>query len=188
MMNRRVGGLLVVMAVILTGLISLSSSYGQDDESVDAPTKVPLIIEVVNGENEQIYAVVYEDAVLKTLSQDLGKATTTLDNLTERIASLEAYLLSSSTPPNPDKGATINTLTIDINTASFDDLLKIPGIARVRAGAIIADRGTPGIPGYRPYEDFVDLARRINGIGGGTVSDMNSEPSIKVIINSASTE
>ena len=157
-------------------------------ESVPEPGvgKVPLRSELVNGEQEQIYAVVYEDALVKQLLGQVHTLKAQNDILIERLASLEAYLMSTADTnaeqPGPPDPAPVDVPTININTASFDELLLVPGIANSRAGAIIADRGSPGIPGYQPYEGFVDLALRIKGIGGGTVEDMQSSVKVNVVI------
>jgi competence protein ComEA len=50
-------------------------------------------------------------------------------------------------------------LTVDVNTASLDDLASIPGLSAKLAMAVVAERTRSG-----PYESLDDLIR-VPGIG-----------------------
>jgi competence protein ComEA len=52
--------------------------------------------------------------------------------------------------------------TVNLNTASPEDLAKLPGIGPVRAKAIID---------ARPYHDVTDL-KKVKGIGDGTIAKL----------------
>ena len=62
--------------------------------------------------------------------------------------------------------------SVDINTATYDQMLSISGIGRIKAGAVITARDTPS---YRPFEGWDDLAQRVSGVGPSTVADMQAD-------------
>ena len=53
------------------------------------------------------------------------------------------------------------TTTIDLNTADIGELQDIPGIGRRRAQDIVE---------HRPFQDWMDLKRRVPGFGDALVS------------------
>jgi len=59
---------------------------------------------------------------------------------------------------------------VDVNTANEAALLGIRGIGPAKAKAILAERDAHG-----PYQDAVDLSKRVKGLGGHTVERLQSE-------------
>ncbi len=68
----------------------------------------------------------------------------------------------------------VEQVQVYINTATYEELQAIPGIGAVKAGAIIASRGQVGVVGYNPFSSWSDLAVRVNGIGQGTIGDIQA--------------
>lgn len=129
------------------------SSILRAQEPEEKVTKPPLIVEIVNGEGEQLYAHFDTQAFDK------------LDLILERVASLEATVLSTlDTPedPQPDLG-------VNLNTASYDELLEVPGIGPVKAGSIVAERGQHGL-----FTGWSDFQERVSGVGPSTVADIQA--------------
>lgn len=79
-------------------------------------------------------------------------------------------------PPPPPKSSSKSSSSkkaapsgaININTASTSELMGLPGIGKVKAEAIVADREANG-----PFATCDDLGR-VNGIGPATVSQVKS--------------
>lgn len=65
----------------------------------------------------------------------------------------------------------VASLDIQINTATYDQILEIPGIGKVKAGSLITARD---VPIYRPFESWQNLMERVSGIGPSTVADMKA--------------
>ncbi len=61
-----------------------------------------------------------------------------------------------------DPGLPRDTPSVDVNTCSYADLLRLPGIGPKKARAILEERGK------RPFRGVHDL-RRVKGIGPKTV-------------------
>ena len=139
-----------IIAVIL-GIVSIA--YGQDATYVSA---VPIEVEYIDG-----------DVVISQIGERLLAVTdkglhAKIDTLIERVATLEATLLSQADlqPSGP---------AVNINTASYDELLTVPGVGPVKAGSIIAERGQGGL-----FVDWEDLRQRVSGVGPSTIADMQA--------------
>lgn len=89
------------------------------------------------------------------------------DELLGRLTRIEAKL-DAMTDTEPQQS------NVTINTATLAELKTIPGIGEVKAGAIVAERGTPGLVGYDPFDSWQDLMNRVKGIGPTTVADMRA--------------
>jgi competence protein ComEA len=57
--------------------------------------------------------------------------------------------------------------SVNINSASEKELIKLPGIGKKAAEAIVAERATNG-----PFVDVKDLSKRVKGIGKKTVQKL----------------
>jgi competence ComEA-like helix-hairpin-helix protein len=55
----------------------------------------------------------------------------------------------------------------DINQASLEELQAAKGIGPVKAKAILDERAKHG-----PFKSWVDLGKRVNGLGDKTMADM----------------
>jgi len=64
-----------------------------------------------------------------------------------------------------------NPLTIAINTATYQQILEIPGIGPVKAGTLISARDTPT---FQPFTSWSDLQNRVVGIGPSTLADIQA--------------
>lgn len=83
-----------------------------------------------------------------------------IDRLTAIEGKLDTLLEGKATQPE---------ISININTASYDELLTVPGIGPVKAGSIIADRGQSG-----EYSSWADFMNRVAGIGPATIADIQA--------------
>lgn len=149
--------ILTLIAILLALLVVVSVGYGQDSAEPEYVPAVPVEIEYIDG-----------DVVISQIGERLFAVTdkglhTKIDALVKRVASLEATLLSQADTAPPPKP------TININIASYDELLTVPGIGPVKAGSIIADRGQSG-----EYSSWADLMRRVAGVGPATIADMQA--------------
>lgn len=57
--------------------------------------------------------------------------------------------------------------SVNLNTASEKELVKLPGIGKKTAEAIVAERTANG-----PFTDLKDLAKRVDGVGKKTVEKL----------------
>lgn len=57
--------------------------------------------------------------------------------------------------------------SVNINSASEKDLIKLPGIGKKTAEAIVSEREANG-----PFADANDLSKRVKGIGKKTVEKL----------------
>ena len=131
--------------LILSLLLVFTMSYAQDEA-------VPLTVET----KETPYIVI-DTALYEQIAQLDAKANLILDEL----ALIKSHL-GIGEPAAP-------VTAININTATYDELLKVPGIGPIKAGSIIAERGQNGL-----FADWADLARRVSGVGPATVADMQA--------------
>jgi len=85
----------------------------------------------------------------------------------DRLAQIEAKidLLLTRTDPSEDEPEP----GVNINTASYDDLLTIPGVGPITAGSIIAERGQNGT-----FSSWSDLTTRVSGVGPATIANMQA--------------
>jgi competence protein ComEA len=90
-------------------------------------------------------------------TQDASRAATA----TEPVASASQPVADPAGPAEPIKLEA--GMTLDINTATAEQLQLLPGIGPSRAAAIVEDRATKG-----PFRTVEDLAR-VSGIGPVTV-------------------
>ncbi len=56
--------------------------------------------------------------------------------------------------------------TINVNSASADELTQLDGIGQTRAAAIIEERSANG-----PFSSPEDLQERVNGVGAKTIEN-----------------
>ena len=70
---------------------------------------------------------------------------------------------------SPARAALLPDRRIDVNTATYDELVMLPGIGPVRARAIIEERQRRGA------YPCLDSLRRIRGIGPMTVERLREE-------------
>ena len=131
--------------LILSLLLVFTMSYAQDEA-------VPLTVET----KETPYIVI-DTALYEQIAQLDAKANLILDEL----ALIKSHL-GIGEPAAP-------VTAININTATYDELLKVPGIGPIKAGSIIAERGQNGL-----FTDWADLARRVSGVGPATIADMQA--------------
>jgi len=85
----------------------------------------------------------------------------------DRLAQIEAKLDLLLTRTDPSEGEP--EPGVNINTASYDDLLTIPGVGPITAGSIIAERGQNGT-----FSSWNDLTTRVSGVGPATVANMQA--------------
>ena len=131
--------------LILSLLLVFTMSYAQDEA-------VPLTVET----KETPYIVI-DTALYEQIAQLDAKANLILDEL----ALIKSHL-GIGEPAAP-------VTAININTATYDELLKVPGIGPIKAGSIIADRGQGGA-----FADWADMMKRVSGVGPATVADMQA--------------
>lgn len=131
--------LAVLIFAILVALGGASALYGQDAGTETAESDDPMIA------NHRIELLLVEVRGLRADVNELGN-------------------LIQHGQPEPDEVPTIN-----INTASYDELLTVPGIGPVKAGSIVAERGQNGV-----FLDWVDLMRRVSGVGPATIADIQA--------------
>lgn len=62
-----------------------------------------------------------------------------------------------------DGGIEVRVLRIDLNRASFEELMLLPGVGPTRAEAIVLDRLRRGV--FRRFEDL----HRVEGLGPDTL-------------------
>ena len=58
---------------------------------------------------------------------------------------------------------------VNINTATYEELLTVAGIGPIKAGSIIAERGQAG-----KFASWQDMINRVSGVGPATVADMQA--------------
>jgi competence protein ComEA len=63
--------------------------------------------------------------------------------------------------------AVVSFAAVDLNTADEAALIKLPGVGKVTAKAIVTEREANG-----PFVSFDDLAKRIKGVGKKTVEKL----------------
>lgn len=59
--------------------------------------------------------------------------------------------------------------SVNLNTAAEKELVKLPGIGKKVAKAIVAERDAKG-----PFVDLKDLAKRVDGIGKKTLKKLEA--------------
>lgn len=57
--------------------------------------------------------------------------------------------------------------SVNLNTLAEKELVKLPGIGKKTAAAIVAEREANG-----PFADFKDLSKRVKGVGKKTVEKL----------------
>ena len=132
--------------LILSLLLVFTMSYAQDEA-------VPLTVET----KETPYIVI-DTALYEQIAQLDAKANLILDDL----ALIKSHLGIGE--PTPATSHAIN-----INTATYDELLTVPGIGPIKAGSIIAERGQGGV-----FADWADMMKRVSGVGPATIADMQA--------------
>lgn len=146
--------LLLTMCTLVLLFLGLSVATGQDDPAPTA-NQPAFIYRDAEGTERTMTSVVSSQQMADMIAE-IKKANDKLDYLVSQQAQEEF---------EPEQVA------VEINSASYDDLLSIPGIGKVKAGALIMARDTPE---YSPFLSWDDLATRVNGIGPGTVADMKA--------------
>ena len=131
--------------LILSLLLVFTMSYAQDEA-------VPLTVET----KETPYIVI-DTALYEQIAQLDAKANLILDEL----ALIKSHL-GIGEPAAP-------VTAININTATYAELLTVPGIGPIKAGSIIADRGQGGA-----FADWADMMKRVSGVGPATIADMQA--------------
>lgn len=146
-----------------------------DPPTVDADAEIMVNI-VINedGAYANIIGLKYEDGGDVGLIPITRVSINMPAELTEQLDRIEAALVSGGpTVPPADR------LRLNINTATFDELVALSGVGRVKAGAIIAERDRPGSNGFTSWDDF---AIRVSGVGPGTIADIQADPNIEAVI------
>ena len=143
--------LLTILIALLGLLFVYSVSYGQADAG-EGTSALPTTIETKQDDYVVTDAEVYRRMDrLETL-------------LIEANAKLDAMM------PQPGIGEPAAPVTaININTATYDELLTVPGIGPIKAGSIIAERGQGGV-----FADWADMMKRVSGVGPATIADMQA--------------
>ena len=131
--------------LILSLLLVFTMSYAQDEA-------VPLTVET-----KDTPYIVIDTALYEQIAQLDAKANLILDEL----ALIKSHL-GIGEPAAP-------VTAININTATYDELLKVPGIGPIKAGSIIAERGQGGA-----FADWADMMKRVSGVGPATVAEMQA--------------
>lgn len=67
--------------------------------------------------------------------------------------------------------------TLDLNTATKDDLVALPGIGPAKAQAIVDDRKANG-----PFKSVDDL-KRVKGVRAATVERLRAEVTVKPVVS-----
>lgn len=137
----------IAILTVLLGAMLYTQASGQEGtiEYRDAQGTAFPVRTVVKS--EQMQAVIDRLTAVET-------------QLIEANAKLDAMLAGEA--PQPE-------IAVNINTATYDELLTVPGIGPVKAGSIIADRGQSG-----EYSSWADLMRRVAGIGPATIADIQA--------------
>jgi len=135
----------------------------------DLPHTPPNVMVVIGETNGQAYANFFAldaegipnaDGFLVPITRMQIEIT---PELSGRLTSIELKIDQLIAP------STSGQAVININTASYDELQAIDGIGKVKAGAIIAERGQMGI-----FTSWVDLRQRVSGVGPATIADIQA--------------
>lgn len=163
----------IATGFIIAGLISLISLPGasaQDATPPEEDTAQPAAFVFRDSDGSER---VVTNVVHSTQYQAMIEEQKAMKELLAEIGGKVDYLVTQHAVDefeNPD----VEPVKVYLNTATYEQLQTIPGIGAVKAGSIIATRGTPEVTGYNPFTSWQDLAVRVNGIGMGTVGDMQA--------------
>lgn len=143
--------LLVAIVILISGI---SITYAQDGNFIyrDNDGKEVKMTQVVTSEQMKTVIANQED-----IKSSLAAMQTQIE------------VLLGNVPDEP-----VELVEIYINTATLDELQQVPGIGAVKAGAIVAERGTPDLIGYNPFTSWTNLTTRVRGVGPATVADMQA--------------
>lgn len=150
------------LVAILSVLVASQVSFSQDDDTTGS-----FIYRDADGNDSPMMRVRTSEQAART-NAELAEINEQLTEITNKLDFVVGSIGATTVPdPQPD--------AIDINTATFEELQSIPGIGPAKAGAIVAERGSPDAPSaYRPFSDWGDFAQRVNGVGPATVSDIQA--------------
>lgn len=132
----------IMLLVVVLGVLITAAAAQVDDTP---PVPMPTTIEVKDDDY-----VVTDKTALEMLQRIEGK----LDWIMEQIG-------GDTTP--------ITEPAININIATYDELLTVPGVGPIKAGSIIAERGQGGA-----FAGWDEMIQRVSGVGPATVADMQA--------------
>lgn len=157
----RVPGYVLPIAFAVVAGVALwftrPAAFAQDDvQDDDGFNVIPLQVEYIDG-----------DVVIQQV--DGARFTVTDQGVHEKLNRIEAkidVLLSRTDDPI----ATPVPAGVNINAATYDELLTVRGIGPITAGSIIAERGQGGA--FASWDEF---QRRVAGVGPATVANIRAE-------------
>lgn len=158
MINRK--HITALIGVAVAGLILflwIDTSAAQDDqpEEENYLAAVPLMVEFVDGD---VAITQVGDGLFVISDQGLHEK---LDRIESKINMLSQQSDGDLIPPDT---------AVNINEATYDELLSVRGIGPVTAGSIIAERGQGGV-----FQSWFDLQSRVAGVGPTTIANIQAE-------------
>ena len=144
--------LLTILIALLGLLFVYSVSYGQADAG-EGTSALPTTIETKQDDYVVTDAEVYRR----------------MDRLETLLIEANAKLDAMMPQPGIGEPTPATSHAININTATYDELLTVPGIGPIKAGSIIAERGQGGV-----FADWADMMKRVSGVGPATIADMQA--------------
>lgn len=123
--------------------------------TLDEEDKKSTVIVIRDSEMAETTTVSFECSTALTIKSTVSRQKTEISSET----AVTSSTFITTVAPDSEQPATEEILYLDINNASFDDLVKLNGIGEYRAGQIIAYREEYG--GFNNIEELIN----VSGIG-----------------------
>lgn len=162
------------------------SSTSKETETSDSKQKKGILVEIKGEVKKPDVYLMKEDSIVKDLIKEAGGATDNSDtsklNLAQKLRDGMCIVVPNvqsntgnmiTAPVSSNVGISSNSEIININTATKEELKKLPSVGDVTADKIIAYREKNG--GFKTIEDI----KKVDRIGESTFNKLKDKIDVK---------